>query len=304
MGDSLIEKRDRTEASGNLPGALLMVAGTAAAAGLDVVAKALSGRYPVIQLMWFRYVIHMLIVAAIFGPQLKTGLLATGLLRIQLARSALLVSTSAFFFLAVRYLPVAETTAILYVAPLVTVVLANKVLDERTGKWDAFAAAIGFVGVVAVIQPFSGRFGMAVLLPLGAALTSSFYLMLTRLIGWRDSAPTTWFYSGVVGLVVSSGAIGFFWVDPTSAGDLALLILLGVLGAAGHLMFIKAHQRSPAPSLAPLGYLELGFVALMGLALFEEFPNLLSTIGMALIAAAGVLVARLGDSSSHESVEV
>lgn len=285
-------------------GVPFMIFGSLFGAGVVVVAKALGDTYPVLQLMWFRYVIHVAIVVLAFGPRLRTKLVATGLLRIQLLRSTLIVLTTALFFLAVRFLPVAETTAIVYLAPLITVLLAGPILSERASPRTAWAAAAGFAGVIAVIQPFSGAFGVAVLLPLGAAVTSSFYLMMTRLIGWRDSAPTTLFYTGSVGLIASSVAIPFLWVRPVSRTDLALLISLGVFGGVGHFLYIKAHQRSLASGLAPLSYLELGFVTVMGLMFFDDFPNLLSSSGMVLIAAAGIVVANQRRSRDTHTVRV
>lgn len=280
-----------------------MIVGTLFGAGMVIIAKALGDSYSVVQIIWFRYVIHMALVVLLFGPRLKTKLVATDLLSVQLIRSVLILGTTALYFLAVRYMPVAEAAAITYLAPLVTVIFAGRILNEGAGWRVVLAVATGFAGVIAVIQPFSGRFGAAVLLPLGAALSSSFYLMMTRLIGWRDSAPTTLFYTGSVGLVVSTIAAPFFWIRPASLADLALLILLGVFGGAGHFLFIKAHQRSPASSLAPLGYLELGFVTAMGLLFFDEFPNSLSFVGMALIVVAGVIVVNQNHSPSSQLVE-
>lgn len=268
-----------------------MAVGTLFTAGVVVVAKALDDSYPVIELIWFRYAVHMAVAALAFGPHLKTELLSTGQLRSQLFRSVLLFMTTTLFFLALRFLPVAETTAIVYISPLITVVLAGPLLNERASTRTMATAAVGFAAVIVVIQPFSGRFGIAVLLPLGAAITSSFYLMATRLIGCRDSAPTTWFYTGSVGFIITTIVVPFSWVHPGSLGDLGLLISLGVLGGVGHLMLIAAHQRSPASTLAPLGYLELAFVTVMGSIAFDEFPNTLSLLGIGFIAASGIAVA-------------
>jgi drug/metabolite transporter (DMT)-like permease len=195
------------------------------------------------------------------------------------------------YFLALRYLPLAETAAITFAAPVITVALCGPVLGERVSRLSAMAAVVGFVGVVAVIQPFSGHFGLAALLPLGAAFASGLYSILTRALGGRDSAATTWFYTSVVGVVAMSIGAPFGWVVPGGTIDLLLLMLLGILGGAGHFLLIKAYQRTAASVLAPLAYLQLVWITLIGLIVFHTLPNTVGLAGIALIAGGGIVVA-------------
>lgn len=265
-----------------------MVAATLSQASLDVVAKGLGTNYPIAQLVWFRYSIHLLVVVVFFAPRLGWSLLKTNILTLQLVRSSLLVTLTGLFFLGLQHVPIAEATALLYVAPLITVLLAKPFLKEPRSTSALVAAAAGFLGVVAVTQPLSGEFSLAWLLPLGAALTLSLYMIATRRIGGRDSATTTWFFTGVVGLVVTTPFIPFVWTNPATITDLLLLLSLGGFGGIGHLLIIKAHQRSSASTLAPLGYSELLFVSIIGLFAFQEVPGMLSVIGMGLIVIGGI----------------
>lgn len=298
----LLTAKDLQLDSSRQVGLVLMVAATFAQAGLDVVAKALGSSYSLPQIVWFRYIVHLLIVIAVFGPKLRRSLMSTQVLGLQVLRSTLLVLVTGLFFLALRHIPLAESTAILYVAPLMTVLLAKPILNEPI-RWPVFvAAAAGFVGVVIVVQPQSNKFGFATLLPLGAAVALSLYMITTRRIGERDPAPTTWFFTGVVGVAVTSPFIPFVWTQPRSSRDLILLLALGTLGGAGHFMIINAHQRVRASTLAPLGYLELVFVLLIGFLFLDESPTALGLVGIALIIASGIAVLRRSESLSTNEV--
>jgi drug/metabolite transporter (DMT)-like permease len=273
-----------------------MVAATILLSVLNVAAKALGARYPVTEFVWVRMTVHLLIVIAVAYPRLGLALVRSRATAAQLARSALLVATGLLFFQALRFLSLAEVAAITFSSPLITVLLAGPLLHERVTRGRVAAALIGFIGVVAVIQPFSTSATPAVLLPLAAALTASLYTLLTRRMPMSEAPFTTWFYTAVVGTALLPATAPFGWVLP-NAPDALLLASLGVLGSFGHLAIINAYRRAAASLIAPLGYLELIWTATLGLALFAEFPNLLALAGMAAIGIGGAIVARQGRRS-------
>jgi drug/metabolite transporter (DMT)-like permease len=283
--------RAANDPAGTVSGPVYLLASTVLLAGTSSVAKVIGDHYPITEILWARHVIPLGMAVLVFAPAMGTRLLRTRSLRLQLLRSSALLAGTLFFFLALQYLPLAETAAIMFASPIITVVLAYPMLGERVSRLSAGAAVVGFVGVVAVIQPFSGQFGLAALLPLGAALASSLYSILTRALGGRDSAATTWFYTSLVGVVATSIGAPFGWVVPAGPIDLLLLLLLGVLGGAGHFLAIKAYQRTAASVLAPLTYLELAWLTLIGSIVFHELPNLVGLAGIALITVSGTIVA-------------
>ncbi len=126
-----------------------------------------------------------------------------------------------------RYLPLAEGSAILYLAPIFIVVLSGPVLGERPNRARWIAAIVGFVGVLILLRPGSAVFHPATLLLLGAALCNAFYHMLTRRLA-DDDIHTTLFYSALVGAV---GLTVFLpWgLDPVplTLRDGGLLLALG-----------------------------------------------------------------------------
>lgn len=270
-----------------------MVIATILLALLDAVAKVLGTRYPVTELVWVRMAVHLLLAIAIFYPRRGIALFRTDALLLQLAKSTLLVTTGILFFLGLRFLPLAETAAITFSSPVITLVLAGPLLHERITGSGIAATLVGFAGVLAVIQPFSGSVSPAVLLPLAAAFSASLYALLTRKVGAGDAPSTTWFYTAVVGTFVMPLTSPLGWVMPGPL-DAMLLGMLGVLGGFGHLAVINAYRRAAASLIAPLGYLGLAWTALLGLAFFAEFPNAVALVGMGAIAVSGGIIASHG----------
>ena len=268
------------------------MASTVFLSALDSVAKWIGASVPIWELVWVRNAFQVGLAFAVFAPRLGRGLLVSRAPRLQLLRSTALLGSTTLYFLALRHLPLAETAAITFAAPLITVVLAGPVLGERVAKASLAAALLGFAGVVAVIQPFSGAVQPAMLLPLAAAVTSSVYTLLTRALRERDHAATTWFYSGMVGFVVTSFTPPTGWVVPTEVSVMVPLLAIGVCASLGHLLLISAYGRATASALAPLGYLELLWVTIVGLTVFGELPNALGLAGIGLIAAAGIVTTR------------
>jgi drug/metabolite transporter (DMT)-like permease len=251
-----------------------------------------SGDHAQAELVWVRNAFQVGLAVIIFAPTLGRHLFRTKALGLQLVRSAALLGSTTFYFLALRYLPLAETAAIAFAAPLFTVVLAGPVLGERVTRASMVAALVGFLGVLAVIQPFAGAVQPAIVLPLATAVTSSAYTLLTRKVSDRDPPQTTWFFSGTVGVVVSSVVLAQSGLAPVGGAQLVALLLVGVFGSCGHLLLIAAYARAPASALAPLAYLELVWVTIAGLLVFDDLPNVLVLLGIATIAIAGIAAAR------------
>jgi drug/metabolite transporter (DMT)-like permease len=263
---------------------------TATLACLDAAAKVLGQAYPATELAWVRYAVNVAFAVVVYGPVMGRRLFHTNAPRTQLVRSCALLVTTTLFFAALRFLPLAETTALVFTAPLITVAVASRLLGERVAFANRIAVVTGFVGVLMVVQPSSSNFDAAIVLPLIAAVSSSAYALLTRRLGGIDHAATTWLYSGMVGALVLPLTAPWGWVVPATAVELVLFFSLGILGGAGHLFLIKAYQRAPAATIAPLGYLELVWAAVLGSLMFSETPDLLSILGIVTIALSGIAV--------------
>ena len=273
-------------------GILLILAAVFSFASLDTLVKILSVRYSTPQLLWFRYTFHVLALLLVAWPFIGRRLFAAKNWHWQIGRGAILLLCSGLSFTGLHFMPLAEFTAIGFVAPLIVTVLAPKVLGEHISlaRWCAVGA--GFAGVMVIIRPGSGLFGWAALIPLAMAFAYASFQILTRKYAGEDDSLTTLFYSGLVGMLASALLLPWVWVMPP-ASDWPALISIGLIGAGGHYVLILAFRRADASVLAPITYVQLAFATLLGALLLDNVPDTWSFVGMGIVALAGLATAVL-----------
>jgi drug/metabolite transporter (DMT)-like permease len=280
----------RSHAHIPLSAVLLIVVASACFTTVDVSVKHLSQRYPVPLIAWARWGVQALVLLALAGPRLRFDLLRTKHLRPHLVRGALLIASSLCFFFALRFLPLAEATALNYTSPMLVTLLAGWLLRERLTRprW-AFVVA-GFVGMLLIVRPGGEALAPAALLALGAAaLYATFQIMTRKLAG--ENLMTLMIYPSLLGTFALSLAIPFVHSDdwyPTS--DLAAFIGIGVMGSLGHLLFVRAFQRASASAIAPFTYVQLVWSTLAGWLVFGTFPDGWTLAGIFIIAGSGVVL--------------
>ena len=260
-------------------------------ASLDATAKHLVREHSLFLLVWARYAGQMLVVTPFTWHQVGPGFWRTRRLPLQLVRSAFLLAATVCFFAGLRYLPLAEASAVTFLAPVLVVLLSGPLLGERPSRIRWLASIGGFAGVLLLLRPGSAIFHPAVVLLIGMAVFNALYQILTRKLADED-LHTTLFYSAFVGTVVLTlllpWGIGDAMPTPRAAG---LLLLLGVLAGLGHWSIIGAYQRAPASLLTPFTYLQMLWATAYGYLIFGQLPDAVSVLGMAIIVGAGVALA-------------
>lgn len=274
-------------------GVALQLAALVLFVAMDTLFKVLTDRYPVPQLAWARFVFSALAVWACFAV-LTPGALpwrsrAPGL---QAVRSLLLCGCTLFFSAALAFLPLADTTAVNFAAPLLTVALAALLLREQVGLRRWCGVALGLAGVLVAIRPpfITGAAALhpAYLLPLGSAVLFAFYQILTRRLAALDDPRTTILHTGLAATIATTLMLPFVWVPP-SAADWMLLATIGLLGGASHGMLVLAYARAPASVLAPLSYSQLVWAGMAGFMVFGEVPDRWTLLGAGIILCGGLL---------------
>jgi len=269
-------------------GAGLLVLSTFCFATMDAVAKGLMQRHDPLQVIWARYAVQALLVAAIVAPWL--GRVArTRRLTLQVIRSGFLFGSTLFGFLAFSVMPLADATAIFEVGPLAITALAALVLGERVGPRRWTAVGIGFLGALIIIRPGGEAFRAAALLPLMGALCFAAYAIATRFLSESEGFWTTALYSALLGTGLASLALPFVWRTP-DAGDAGLMLLMGAIGTAGQLLIIRAFAVAPASAIAPFTYAHLLWATLWGAALFGDLPDGWTVLGAGVIVGSGLYV--------------
>ena len=204
-------------------------------------------------------------------------------------RSLSLAVTSMCFSAALQRIPLAETSALNFLSPGITMALAAVWLHEQVG-WRRWAGlAVGLAGMLLLIRPSTAAVNSGVLFGIGSAACNAVYQILTRRLVGIDLPATTIVQTGLWATLLVSGFLPLVWVWPTG-GLWGLLVLIGTLGGVGHFLLILAYERSPASLLAPLTYIQLLLALLFGALLYGEFPDAYGLKGAAVIAAGGLIV--------------
>jgi drug/metabolite transporter (DMT)-like permease len=271
-----------------LSAALLIVAASACFTSVDVTVKYLAQRYPVPLLVWARWGVQTLIMLAVIGPTLRWKLLRTERPVLHVVRGALLVGSGTCFFSALKYLPLAEATALNYTAPILVTLMAGWFLGERLTRprWGFVVA--GFVGMLLIVRPGSEILHPAAVFALAAAALYATFQILTRKMSGEDLMVLL-FIPSLVGTVLTSAVVPFFHYSawyPIS--DVVLFAGIGLMGFVGHLLFIRAFKMASASAIAPFTYMQLVWSTFAGWLVFGSFPDAWAMAGIVVIAGSGV----------------
>jgi len=283
-------------------GILWMLVTTLLFVSLDATAKYLVAGFPVLQVVWARFLFHFLFATFALGPRLPS-LVRTASLKLQLLRSLLILVTTGLFFTGVRLLPLADASAIMFLSPIFLSILAIPLLGETVGPRRWAAIAVGFVGALIVVRPGSGVMDLGALVLLGCACSNSLYQLITRKIRGRDDPRTTLFYTAIVGALVTSLMVPAVWRTP-GLEDWLLMVLMGGFGCVSHFTLIKAFQRAPAAVVAPFSYAGLVWAILLGFLVFGDLPDLWTVTGAGIIACGGLYILHREQALKAEGVRV
>jgi drug/metabolite transporter (DMT)-like permease len=293
----------RPAADRTLAGIALVLFAVACFATLDTATKVSTAGVPILMGVWMRYAFQAVATTFVLLPRYGTALLRTAHPRYQLLRGSLLLVSSLLAFCSLRYLPVAEFTAIVLIAPLVITLLAATVLKEAVSRLRWALVAGGFAGTLVILRPGGGVFSWASLLPLGLVVTNAWFQVLTSRLARTEKPLTMHFYTGWVGTLIATVPLPFVWVSLPDWHWWALLCLMGFMGTVGHFVLILAYQRAPASTLTPYLYAQIAFATLGGWLVFAQWPDRGSLAGMALIAVCGAAGAWLTVRERHEPIE-
>ncbi len=277
-----------TETNNRL-GIWLMVATTFVFAMQDGLSQHLASEYNVLMVVMIRYwffAAFVMFVASRRAGGLRAAA-ATTQPWLQGFRGLLLASEICVMVAGFTYLGLVESHAIFACYPLLIAALSGPILGEQVGwrRWTAIG--VGFVGILIILQPGFGVFSPLAIIPAISALMFALYGLLTRYAARKDSAATSFFWTGTVGAVFMT-LIGIWFWEPMTPTDWAVMALLCVTGATGHYLLIKCYDVAEASAVQPFAYLQLPFAASLGIMVFGEAirPNVV--FGASLIVGAGL----------------
>lgn len=260
---------------------------------LDTTAKWLAtlGGAPVTQVIWVRFFVQfvlLLVLVPAFGVVSLRGMFRVKRPGWQAARSVLMALTTAFNFLALQYLRLDQTITIMFLAPLMVALAAGPLLGEWVGVRRLLAILAGFGGILIVVRPGFADVPPALLYSFAAMSAYVAFALVTRHIAGDDPPLVTLFFSMFAGVLLGLPFAAAEWQWDLPATTWLLLPITGILGGAGHYLFILAYRLAPAGIITPFIYLQIVSMSALGYAVFGDLPDIWTVVGSCVIVASGI----------------
>lgn len=278
-------------------GLLYVLAGFSTLSVGDAIIKGMAGLWPPTAMAFTRYVIAAIVLSAVLAAREGWGAVFTmPRAKMQWLRGAAVSVSAISMFLAVWLMPLAEATAISFMQPMITALLAVVFLGERLRAAMVVATLIGFAGVVIVLRPNIAEVGWAALLPLLAATGMAVTMIANRASSGVASALAMQVYIALtataclfVAMVAGhfSGAQRFVMHWPEWS-VLARLAFIAFSASIAHWLIYQGTVKAGAATVAPMTYGQLLAATLLGIVFFGEWPDAMAMVGAAVIVGAGL----------------
>ncbi|MET0026602.1 MAG: DMT family transporter [Candidatus Thiodiazotropha sp.] len=270
-------------------GALAVITASVLLAIMDGIGKWLMRDLPMPQVVWARYFFHTLMVGAVFSLRGGFSFVHTRRPWLQLVRASCLMGVTLCLYWAIQSVSLADATAIVFFAPVLVTLLAGVLLKEPVGVPEWLAVGLGFVGVLFIVRPGFREADPALLLACVAAICLACYFVMTRALKGYDSEQTTLFHTTLTGAVVLTLLLPLWWQTPSGL-QWVFLMIMGVLGATGHFLLVKAFHLASASRLSPYLNAQLVAAAVISMLVFDDTLEWPFYLGSFLIVGAGLLV--------------
>lgn len=277
----------------NEPGKAILCANAAMAifSTQEVVFKWLSADYDILQLVfmrtWFALIPIFFFVARAGGPRILLSRQYPWLL----VRGVIGFGAFYTFFSAIALMPLADVSAITFVAPLIVTALSVPVLRERVGPHRWGAIIVGFLGVLIVLRPGGEAFQVGALFALASAFLYAVSAVIVRSLSGREASAVVVFYTASVFLLVSGALQPFVWVDP-SWHDVGIMAITGMVGGVAQFLLTQAYRLAPVSVIAPFDYTHILWATMYGYVVFADVPGISVLVGAVIVMAAGAYIAR------------
>jgi drug/metabolite transporter (DMT)-like permease len=267
---------------------------------LDTTSQLIGLAAPIVMAQWLRYGVQVVSSGMVMATTGELAHLRITRPRLHIARGLLMVCTTMLGFGSLRYVPVADFTAIVMLTPLLITLMSAWFLREKVSGLRWMLAAGGFAGVLIIIRPGSHTFEPAYLLVLLLAVVGAAFQVLTAWMMRTESSSQTHLASGVIGFLVMSAALPFFW-QALPLRIWGLMLIVGLSASTGHLLLVMALKKAHASVVTPFIYTQLAFAVMGGWLMFGRVPDGWSFLGMVVIAMCGIANAWLSMRESRQA---
>lgn len=272
-----------------LQASILALAAFALLATHDVFVKILGAHYAPFQIVFFSVLFGFPLVTLLLLRDRTADTLIPNHPWWTLARSAASVVTGVCAFYAFTVLPLAQTYAILFAAPLLVTVLAIPMLGESVGLRRGAAVVAGLAGVVVVLNPAATAPTLGHAAALTAAICGAFASIVVRKIGRDERSVVLILYPMVANFVLMGAALPWVYV-PMPLAHLGAVFLVALLALVAMTLLIQAYRMGEAALIAPMQYSQILWAVVFGMAFFSETPSWNTALGAAIIIASGLYI--------------
>lgn len=275
--------------SGAAQGMALMLFSTVCFVGMQSMIRHVGETLPPFEVAFFRNLFGLVALTPIF---LRQGLapLRTKKLHLHATRSAIQVVGMLAFFTGVTMIPLAQTTALSFSAPLFATLLAILLLGERVRIRRITALVLGFVGMLLVVRPGFAEINLGTMLIICSSLTWGTAIAIIKSMSKTESSATLTVYMGLFMTPISAIFAYFVWQTPTYE-QLAWLFAIGCLGTIGHLAFAQSFRLADSTAVLPLDFTRLIWASIMGFLIWQEIPDAWAWIGGTVIFGSATYIA-------------
>lgn len=271
-------------------GAACVLAGEMLLAIMGAIIKYLAPDLPNAVLVFLRNGLGLLIITPIVLFQAGPSALKTRHLRFHLMRAVIGVSAMYCYFFSLNNLALTEAVLLKLTAPFFIPIIALLWLKEATSSRIWLTIAIGFAGVLVLLDPQTAGFDDYLFVAAGmlGALLGATAKVTIRRMGVAEPSARIVFYFGLFGSLVTAPAAILGWVTPTTSQWL-WLIGLAACATLAQMLITTAYRIAPAGQIGQFTYSSVLFAALLGWVVFLEPTTQEQLIGCILIVGAGLM---------------
>lgn len=277
------------KASSYFLGVFLAIFGVYCYAMIDVIYKWLSSGYPIVELLFFRFLFGLIILFAWQGPKGFKKYHSGQYYKEHLIKFLCMVSAVVASIIALKLLPLTDFTVLCFTYVFFTIILAAIFFGEHVGVHRISAVIMGFAGVLFVMQPSAASFGWGGFFALLSAFMYGVTTLVTKKLSDTQHSITITIYYTVLGLVFSGLLLPFFWQTPTLI-DLSLLFLVAIFGTVNNIVIIEAMHHIPVYLVSFFDYTTLIWAVLFGYLIWSEIPTYMTLTGALVIVGSGIYI--------------
>jgi drug/metabolite transporter (DMT)-like permease len=270
-------------------GIWLMILAVTIFAAQDGFSRHLAQTYNVLMVVMIRYwgfAAFVLVLALRQPGGLRS--VSTAQPVMHFARASLLIAEVCIIIWGYTLIGLIESHAVFAVCPLLIAAMSGPLLGEHLGARGWAAILAGLAGVLIILQPGTGIFSPAALLPLAAASMFALYSVLTRKVSAHDGSFTSLFWSGTIGAALIT-VLGLPQWEPMLPLDWVMMVIYAALALAGNYVLIKCYETAEASVVQPFAYLQIVLISIIGVAVYDEALETHVIVGAAIVIAAGLV---------------